>query len=155
MSWRVDATGLIGMFVDGISIGFLDAGGGLLAGPTALFIGSARSTLGFWTGDLLEIVAYDRELKGIERNMIHAYFSARSGTPSPRALFTFGATHGGDVAGITDRKGPRNASPRRKAPASCASPRPRPCPTATTCCGVRTSRRTSRLRQSRCPSRNA
>jgi hypothetical protein len=32
--------------------------------------------------------------------MIEAYFSARLGTPSTRALYAFGATHGGDVAGL-------------------------------------------------------
>lgn len=88
------------LYVDGISLGSVTVPTDVLNCPTSLLVGSSTPTIGFWTGDLLEVCAFDRELNEIERNLVGTYLAASHGVPSSLALYGFAATHGGDVAGI-------------------------------------------------------
>jgi hypothetical protein len=97
---RVNNTGWIGMFVDGVARGSVNANPGPVNCPTTLFLGSSKLSLGFWTGDLFEVFAYDHALNAVERSLVDTYLAARYGIAYEFALYDFAATHGGDLAGI-------------------------------------------------------
>jgi hypothetical protein len=100
MATRVMSTGRLRLYVDGVQHGSIVAGTASLTCPTYLYVGSSTAVDGWWTGDLLELCAYDHVLVEVERNLIGTYFAARFGVADPIGLFAFAATHGGDVAGI-------------------------------------------------------
>lgn len=97
---RVMSSGRLRLYVDGVQHDSGLAPTDSLTCPAYLYVGSSTVADGWWTGDLLELCAYDHVLVEVERNLIGAYFAARFGVPDLAGLFGFAATHGGDVAGI-------------------------------------------------------
>jgi len=97
---RVMSSGVMRLLVDGRSRGSATAAMDSLTCPIELFLGSSTLSDGFWTGDLLEVCAFDGGLSVVARNLIENDFGARLGTVPNVPLYPFAATHGGDVAGI-------------------------------------------------------
>jgi len=100
MGWRRNTAQEMGLYVDGITQGTIFVPSDVLNCPPFLFIGSSTRTIGFWTGNLLEVFAYNRVLNELERNLVDTYLAAKHGIPSSLGLYGFADTHGGDVAGI-------------------------------------------------------
>jgi hypothetical protein len=100
MGWRLNVAEQMGLFIDGTSQGQLPVPNDRLDCPPRLFVGSSTNSIGFWTGDLFEVFAYDRVLNELERNLVHTYLAASYGVPSSLTLYGFADTHGGDLVGI-------------------------------------------------------
>jgi hypothetical protein len=100
MGVRLENSGDMSIFADGAPLGQLAGESGPQLCSSRLMVGSSQEGLGFWTGDLFEIVAYDHALNTVERNLVGTYLAARLGAPAPLTLYAFAATHGGDVSGI-------------------------------------------------------
>jgi hypothetical protein len=105
MATRVMSSGRQRLYVDGVQQGSAFAGTASLTCSQDFYLGSTgglavAGTLGFWSGDLFELCAYDRVLNQVERNLIDASFAGRHGVEPSSALYGFVTTHGAEVAGI-------------------------------------------------------
>lgn len=98
---RVLSNGRNRLYVDGPQrSSAISAPGLALNCPTTIYLGSATDTVGFYSGDLLECVAYSKVLSDSERAILDVYFAARYGSQPAEDLYDFLDTHRGDVAGI-------------------------------------------------------